>query len=441
MQLNDAILLTTGGPTVADGLATYYGKGDNETLNDAEYRFLLAAGAPAGTLNDMWYSFLVASGYTGSLNDMLLQYWIDGGGGGGWGAYNFIAAYKGADGTQNINTDGDILNLMPKGTPVATSVHNAEILAPDHEGVYHSYPVDAPVWKGGRVDAGVTYSTDINGIGLVPAPLLQANEAATNLLMWSEDLTQATWSVRNGLVVDSIAQVTLADSSSSGIDQAINIPGGTALKTLTFSVLLWVDSGTEQIRLKNTQGGVADNFSDNITITTTPTRYYYAVTNIDNPGSGSMITGVINSTTAGIKTINMQYMMYVEGEGSAVYISTTTAAASIPALDYTFPAINIDPASCNLLFNLEVDGTDAPVLSGPIDLSTSGGSLVLKDGTNTVSTPVTECVHGVTIRLTGTEMSLAIDTNDPVVGPYVPPAAADLVVHKNVWDMREVDVI
>jgi len=81
MQINDCILAATGGPTVNDGLAAYYGKTADESLNDAEYRWLGEQGATALQLNDRWFEFLTGRGYVGSLNDMKETYWCDAAGG------------------------------------------------------------------------------------------------------------------------------------------------------------------------------------------------------------------------------------------------------------------------------------------------------------------------------------------------------------------------
>lgn len=70
-QLNDAILAATGGPTINDGLATWYGKTDDEAINDAEYRWLIEQGAAPATINDMWID---AFG-PGQINDVKLAYW------------------------------------------------------------------------------------------------------------------------------------------------------------------------------------------------------------------------------------------------------------------------------------------------------------------------------------------------------------------------------
>ena len=76
MTLNDAILQATGGPTVNQGLANWFGKSPNETLQDAERRWLITeTGSADGTNEDLWMLFLV--GYSGTINDRKLAYWLN----------------------------------------------------------------------------------------------------------------------------------------------------------------------------------------------------------------------------------------------------------------------------------------------------------------------------------------------------------------------------
>ena len=70
--LNDEILRVTGGPTVNDGLMSFYG--GTGSLNDRERQWLQSQGATLGPVNDMWMEFL--SAYPGTLNDRKLAYWI-----------------------------------------------------------------------------------------------------------------------------------------------------------------------------------------------------------------------------------------------------------------------------------------------------------------------------------------------------------------------------
>ncbi len=76
MSINDEILRVTGGPTVNDGLATFFSKTATETVQDAEQRFLIAeVGAVGQSINDLWYTWLRSQAFTGALNDMKLAYW------------------------------------------------------------------------------------------------------------------------------------------------------------------------------------------------------------------------------------------------------------------------------------------------------------------------------------------------------------------------------
>ena len=76
--INDEILRVTGGATVNDGLASYFMKTSTQSLQDAELNWLdtIHVSNTGGTIQDRWYNYLTqAKGYSGSLNDMLLQYW------------------------------------------------------------------------------------------------------------------------------------------------------------------------------------------------------------------------------------------------------------------------------------------------------------------------------------------------------------------------------
>ena len=73
--LNDEILRATGGPSVNDGLRSWFSALASETLQDAERRWLGEEGAPpAGkTISDQWIVLLNAT--PGTLNDKQLAYW------------------------------------------------------------------------------------------------------------------------------------------------------------------------------------------------------------------------------------------------------------------------------------------------------------------------------------------------------------------------------
>lgn len=48
-------------------------------INDAESEFLIAQGATPAAIPDMWYEVLTSLGYTGSLSDMVKDFWCAGG--------------------------------------------------------------------------------------------------------------------------------------------------------------------------------------------------------------------------------------------------------------------------------------------------------------------------------------------------------------------------
>ena len=83
MNLNDAILAATGGPTVNDGMASFFSKTATENLNDAQRRWLEAKPTvtPGKPLNDMWHEYLrkysTMPAHIRQLNDMKLYFWID----------------------------------------------------------------------------------------------------------------------------------------------------------------------------------------------------------------------------------------------------------------------------------------------------------------------------------------------------------------------------
>ena len=71
--INDAILAATGGPTINDGLATWFSKTPNESLQDSEKRWLQEQGATPGHINDMWVE--VFGNENENINDVKLRYW------------------------------------------------------------------------------------------------------------------------------------------------------------------------------------------------------------------------------------------------------------------------------------------------------------------------------------------------------------------------------
>ena len=116
MTLSDAIIAATGGPTVNDGLRSFYltyvgalPGAATAALDDLERAFLHSQmpGAP-GSNNDLWVVYLRDDlGYSGSLMDMKTAWW------------NYLAATVNPLGppvavTQpTISRSGNVLTLVP----------------------------------------------------------------------------------------------------------------------------------------------------------------------------------------------------------------------------------------------------------------------------------------------------------------------------------------
>lgn len=80
MQLNDAILSATKGPDLQTGLSKWFDRQPNETLPDAEMRWLIERGVTPSTLPDMWSSYIsrIFPQTTGqALNDKKLFFWSE----------------------------------------------------------------------------------------------------------------------------------------------------------------------------------------------------------------------------------------------------------------------------------------------------------------------------------------------------------------------------
>ena len=87
ITLDDAILRATGGNSVEDGLAAYYlaGGATGSTPDELSrsYAMSRAVGVdPNATTDDIWMTYLGNLGFSGSLDDRLLQYWRNGQGNG-----------------------------------------------------------------------------------------------------------------------------------------------------------------------------------------------------------------------------------------------------------------------------------------------------------------------------------------------------------------------
>lgn len=305
----------------------------------------------------------------------------------------FIAAYKGETDVQNVVTDGNVCNLMPKGTVTATSIHSTPILAKDADGVYQKYPVDEPVWKGGRVllSGGVvssvveTYSTDSGGQPIVPNPYLQANEAATNELLHSSDFLGAIWTLQvadvsnnTQLAPDGTNTATLMASAGAfaSTPTVFQLVATTIPTKITWSffakagtagwVALGTYDGTTDVRqyfdLVNGVIGSSENGTfDRISMEPFVDGWYRcSVTRDVTVGTDIRIQAAQASAdlipTPGTDDLDLLIWGFQVqlGQDLGPYVPTTTAPASIPEAHYTFPTANIDPSDMDLSMRMDL---------------------------------------------------------------------------------------
>lgn len=142
-----------------------------------------------------------------------------------------------------------------------------------------------------------------------------------NLLRNSGIIKFSPWSVGGNAGTVSERSFTFGANALSQVEQNTSPNGGTASKTFTAAAVISCPSGTVQFRLKNTHGMVVDNFSANLTATTTPTLFVYTVTNANSPGNGWQIFGVANSTAgAGGGVVTVHSTLMIEGSFTAQQI-------------------------------------------------------------------------------------------------------------------------
>ncbi len=173
----------------------------------------------------------------------------------------------------------------------------------------------------------------------------------TNVISYSQDFSNPIWE-RNAIAVTSNYSIA-PDKTLTGdriqydglspdpnlvhIQDQVLFPGGTASKEITASVCV---KGTGQFRLKNTHGGVTDNFSNNFIATDQWEHYSLTVTNDASTGTGFQIFGLVPATSN--SAFDLQIWGY-QGEESPIrtsYFPTTgTPLTREPdELSWTFPS-------------------------------------------------------------------------------------------------------
>jgi len=275
----------------------------------------------------------------------------------------------------------------------ATSDHSTPILALDYEGVYQEYPVDAPVWQGGRIDGGETLTTLPDGSNIDPHPWLQANDALTNFGHYSADCTLMVASnvtVNRTLSwLDGTPNVGSVVASTSSVSDKITTAsdfigqGDPAIaiiwleKAACTSTHCYIDFDGEILQF-NPQTGIASVGPYNYVILDLGTWWKIGILDINTSDNNPFITiypdrAGVDGAAVGIIQVEVVGTSDLGALSSFPPILTTASAASISKVDYIYPAANINPADMDLKFQLLADGRDCYVLNiGGVPLLTYG---------------------------------------------------------------------
>lgn len=284
----------------------------------------------------------------------------------------------------------------------------------------------------------------------LPNVYAQANKAVTNLALWSSGFDNSVWA-KTGSVVSSDVEVSptgvldgdllsYTTAGSRAVQQIIAIADD-----YTMSVYLKDDSksGTK-FRIYNlTTGGIVKEktIADITSGEFINTGWYRNnITVLQSDGIGyvegdALWFYIYTDSSGGAIADSSLYIWGAQVEtGISVnnYIPTTTAAASILALDYTYPAANIDPSDAKIGLKIDYEGDDVVVMDigGVSLLSITTGVLKLSDGTNELTQAITEGSNTVYATLTADEMKL--DLNGAVIsGPYTPIPAGLITVSED----------
>jgi len=256
-----------------------------------------------------------------------------------------------------------------------------------------------------------TYATDINGLLLSPHPWLQANDATTNLITNSNDISDVYW-VKDGctdavdtsldILGQAIAQYATLDTSTGNHRVRTPSISFVAGETSVYSTHLKYKShryirisvgGVSSLGLDlNTERSVlVDVLNKTIAPTADPSnskieilgngwmRVFLRITPTDS-GNNYLYPlfiaddGVSSSFLGdGVSGVYIGGSHYEIGSSMGVYTPTTTTAASIDQLDYIYPAANIDPADSDIKLQFKADGRDCDILNiGGVPLLTYG---------------------------------------------------------------------
>ena len=396
-----------------------------------------------------------------------------------------------------INEGSGLLWLLLVGEATSTSTHADPILSLDADGVYQRFPANAPVWRGARVElaGGVgtdvvnAYATDLAGELLVPAPFLQSNEAGTNSLPWSSDLSNTIW-VKTGMtsVFDEVG-ITGEPNTASTTTDASATATGLALYSTTLADHALTDVAV--LYVKKTVGDVSRcgfgiGFQNGTAITThctiNTTTGLLTARDI-NDGSGSFesvdvgdfwkvlcqatnnLTGntgyairffpAVQATDSGVWDVTVQGSAVVgviewhkdttiEAVEALPPIITISSARTISATNYTHAQANFDVnnSATAMTFSAEGVAVDLLKIGATSLLSYDGANVALNDGVTSTSYAVADGERDIGLALGSNDggvtsfMQLTVDGVAYPEAPYTPIAAGTIATTSTHRDLR-----
>lgn len=141
----------------------------------------------------------------------------------------------------------------------------------------------------------------------------------------SEDLVAASFGNSNGGTVDSTTTFSTTANENARVFDPFPAPftGDLINRSFVFSAIMWVDSGTDNARLRITHSGDAALISSDFVVTTTPTRFAFQATFTGNGSGGNY--AFQNGSDALARTFNVTEYQFEEVTGQAYQSSNPNA--------------------------------------------------------------------------------------------------------------------
>jgi len=257
-----------------------------------------------------------------------------------------------AAGSQNLFTGSGSHELKAQYLGVGTpSFTTSALLLPDNNGVYVSISANTATWHGARWAGGIPYDDDGTGTTLSPYPKLYGAPALTNDLTYSNDLTNAVWTMR-GTATATLDEVGITGEPNTACAVVVGTGGNDIFQRVTGTVsdavstprifMKAVSSGT--LLIQNPAGSSRGKWYVDLSLVSTTdfeavTSDHAAVTVSSAFSNNGTASGVHFKSNSGIQTIivgNSEYhddKSISEVRGSAPIITVgsavTTSAVAI----------------------------------------------------------------------------------------------------------------